>query len=286
MAYTVESAFTGFYDAINLDGDKRDIANSRRDHIQGILSKNFEIVESFSSGSIPRFTALKDHSDVDVIVALHYSKHIKGKTPAQVLQSVRGVLSEYKTTVRRNGQAVTLYYNSWPNVDVVPVARYVDVQGNITHYDVPNENTGLWVKSKPKIYSKNIEDKASECGYNFRRIVKMVKLWNMTHSNYLQSYHIEVLALKVFGGNIDATPWNVFQFFDKARPLLVNQLWHDVGYVDSYLTFADRQEVLKRFDTAISKSRDAWYQTHDKNNHEKAIIFWRQIFGDKFPAYG
>lgn len=74
MAYTAESAFTGFYDAINLDGDKRDIANSRRDRIQTLLSKNFEIIEAFASGSIPRFTALKDHSDVDVMVALHYGK--------------------------------------------------------------------------------------------------------------------------------------------------------------------------------------------------------------------
>lgn len=287
MAYTVNYAFTEFYEAINLDGDKREVANLRKDHIQELLSKNLDIIEIFSSGSIPRFTALKDHSDVDVIVALNYQKHIENKTPTQVLQTVRDVLGDYKTTVRKNGQAVTLYYKTWPNVDVVPVSRVVDSQGKVIHYKVPNENNDTWIISKPKTHSKNIESKATECGSNFRQIIKMVKWWNLTHGDYLQSYHIEVLALKVFSGNIDDTPWHVFQFFDKARPLLTNYLWYEGGFVDDYLNYFDRQEVLKRFDAAINKSRDAWLQTCEKNNNdEKAITLWRQIFGDKFPAYG
>lgn len=287
MAYTVNYSFTEFYNSINLDGDKRDIANSRKDHIQELLSKNLDIIESFASGSIPRFTALKNHSDVDVIVALNYSKHIENKTPTQVLQNVRDVLGGYKTSVRKNGQAVTLYYKSWPNVDVVPVARVVDSQGNIIHYKVPNENNDTWIISKPKAHSKNIESKATECGCNFRQIIKMIKWWNLTHGDYLQSYHIEVLALKVFSGNIDDTPWNVFQFFKNARSLLTNSLWHDVGYVDDYLSYSDRQEILKRFDYAIEKSKDAWYQTYgNSNNPEKAITLWRHIFGDQFPTYG
>jgi hypothetical protein len=115
----------------------------------------------------------------------------------------------------------------------------------------------------------------------------MIKHWNKIHSDYLQSYHIEVLALKVFSSNLDDTPWNVFQFFDKARPLLAGSLFHELGYVDSYMSRSDREEVLKRFDTAITKSRDAWFKTYDTNNdHKGAIEIWKQIFGDKFPAYG
>ncbi|PRY06183.1 nucleotidyltransferase [Paraburkholderia sp. BL25I1N1] len=287
MPYTVEVSFDRFYDNINLSGDHRGIANARRDDIVATLSKTFEIIEAFSTGSIPKFTALKQHADLDVMVVLHYGKHIKNKTPTEVLHRVRETLAEWRTGVRRNGQAVTLYYATWPTVDIVPVSRVVNDDGTVSHYNVPDSNTDTWITSKPKALAATIESKSSECGYNFRRIIKMIKHWNRIHSDYLLSYHIEVLAIKVFSGNLDDTAWHVFQFFDKARKLLEGPLWYDTGFTDDYLLWYDRQEVLKRFDTAIEKSRSAWSKTYgDTNDHKSAIEIWRQIFGSEFPNYG
>lgn len=287
MPYTVEVSFDQFYDNINLGGEHREIANSRRDNIVSKLSKSFEVLDSFSTGSIPKYTALKDHADLDVMVVLHYAKHIKGNTPTQVLQSVRDSLGEWKTGARKNGQAVTLYYSTWPNVDIVPVCHVTGADGAVTHYEVPDSNSDSWIKSKPKTHASDIEKKSSVCGANFRRIIKMIKHWNRIHSGYLQSYHIEVLALKVFDGNLDDTPWSVFQFFEKARTLLASSLWHDLGFADDYFDWKDRQEVLKRVDTAVDKSRDAWFKTYGNNDDDEgAIKIWKQIFGDKFPAYG
>lgn len=287
MPYTVRASFDAFYENINLSGDHRETANTRRDDIISTLGKTFTIIESFSAGSIPKYTALKNHADLDVIVALHYGKHVKDKTPTQVLQSVRDALSDWRTGVRKNGQAVTLHYKTWPNVDIVPVSRTTNDDGSVLHYSVPDSNTNSWIKSKPKTHAADIERKSSGCGYNFRRIIKMIKHWNKIHGDYLQSYHIEVLALKVFDSNIDDTTWNVFQFFDKARSLLASNLWHDLGFADDYLKWSDRQEVLKRFDTAIDKSRSAWHKTYgDNSDHKGAIEIWKQIFGEKFPSYG
>ncbi|MBK9130612.1 MAG: nucleotidyltransferase [Gammaproteobacteria bacterium] len=287
MPYTVEASFSEFFDNINLSGDHREIANRRRDDIVNTLEKNFKILEAFSTGSIPKFTALKNHADLDVIVVLHYGQHIKGKTPTQVLNDVRTALAGWRTGARKNGQAVTLHYQTWPNVDIVPTSRVADDQGNIIHYEVPDSNTDKWISSKPKVHASDIEAKSSSCGANFRRIIKMIKHWNRIHSDYLQSYHIEVLALNVFNYNLDDTPWGVFQFFDSAKPLLTNNLWHGLGWADEYLTAKDRQEVLKRFDTAIELSRFAWHKTYGENqDHKGAIELWKQIFGDKFPAYG
>jgi hypothetical protein len=287
MPYSVEASFDAFYEKINLGGDHRETANTRRDDILYTLGKTFSIIEAFGSGSIPKYTALKNHADLDVIVALHYGRHIKGKTPTQVLQAVRDSLAEWRTGTRRNGQAVTLYYRTWPNVDIVPVSRVVNDDGSVSHYNVPDSNTDNWIASRPKKHATEIGRKSSECGFNFRRIIKMIKHWNKAHSNYLRSYHIEVLALSVFDANLDDTPWNVFQFFEKARPLLASNLWHELGFADSYLSWADRTEVLKRFDTAIVNSRSAWHKTYGVNDdHKGAIEIWKQMFGDQFPAYG
>jgi tRNA nucleotidyltransferase (CCA-adding enzyme) len=141
MPYTVRASFDAFYENINLSGDHRETANTRRDDIVSKLGRTFSIIEAFSSGSIPKYTALKNHADLDVIVALHYGKHVEGKTPIQVLQSVRDALAEWRTGVRKNGQAVTLYYKTWPNVDIVPVSRTTNDDGAVLHYNVPDSNT-------------------------------------------------------------------------------------------------------------------------------------------------
>jgi hypothetical protein len=287
MPHTVPYSFNVFHDTINLSGDHRSQANARRDDVVATLSRTFEILDSFSTGSIPKFTALKSHADLDVIVVLHYGKHIQGKTPSAVLQSIQQALSEWRTGARRNGQAVTLHYQTWPNVDIVPVSRITNDDGSVSYYNVPNSNDQSWIKSRPKKHSSNIEARSSECGQNFRRIIKMIKHWNRTHGNYLQSYHIEVLALEILSGNLEDISWHIFQFFEKARDKLNGHVWYDLGFADEYLSWSDREEVKKRLDTAIEKSRDAWYKTYGSNDDRKgAIEIWRQIFGSEFPQYG
>lgn len=287
MPYTVAVSFDKFRENIELSGDHRETANSRKDSVVSLLKNDFEILEAFASGSIPRFTAVTGHADLDVIVVLHYSKHIKDKKPSEVLQAVRDSLSEYRSNVRKNGQAVTLHYKTWPNVDIVPVSRSVDNEDKVTHYNVPNMNNESWLVSKPKLHSKQMTEKNDEFGVEFKRIVKMIKWWNHQHSSLLQSFHIEVMALKTYNSSFTSYPWDVFQFFDNACKLAAGSLWHEDGFIDGYLDWDTRQDVIKRLETARDKARDAWYLTYPpKDDDEGAIKIWRQIFGDYFPAYG
>jgi len=287
MPYTVESSFEKFRENIELSGDHRETASKRKDRLISLLGNKFEILDVFPSGSIPRFTAVKGYADLDIIVVLYYSKHIKGRSPSRVLQSVRDCLGEYKTNVRKNGQAVTLYYDSWPNVDVVPVSRVANDDGSVNYYSVPNANTEGWLSSRPRKHSSALEDKNKECGDMFKRIIKMIKWWNNQHSGFLQSFHIEVMALKIFGGKLVDYSWNIFQYFDKAVELASSSLWYEVGYVDDYLDYKSRKLALERLKTARDKARDAWYLTYNgRSDHERAIEIWRQIFGERFPSYG
>src|SRR6185312_463447 len=114
MARTVSDAFSQFFDAINLKGDYREASNQRKEHLISLLKKEFDIIDAFGIGSIPKYTALKNCADLDIMVALH-QKHIEGRNPIQVLQTIRDALAAHKTNVRKNGQAVTLYYTSWPH---------------------------------------------------------------------------------------------------------------------------------------------------------------------------
>ncbi len=286
MAFTVDAAFNTFFDTINLSGNHRDTANSRREHLIGLLGNSFSIVDSFSMGSIPKFTALSGHADLDIMLVLNYEKYVRGKTPVQVIQSIRDALAQYKTNVRKNGQAVTLYYQTWPNVDVVPVYQEQGVFGSII-YNVPDIATNSWIKSNPKNHANDIENKSSECGQNFRRIIKMIKHWSLCHNKCLSSYHIEVLALKIFNNSLDDLTWNVFKFFDKAIDLLKEPMWHSFSYVDSYISYLDRQTIINKIIKARDLSREAWNYTYGANNKQiDAMSTWGKVFTRGFPTYG
>ena len=288
MPSTVPTSFNKFVENISLTGDHKETATARKDRVVSLLSNSFTILDAFATGSIPRGTALKTVADLDVMVVLHWSKHIKGKSAEQVLQDVRDALGEYRTNVRKNGQAVTLYYDSWPNVDIVPVSRTTDSDGSVNHYNVPNMTSGRWLESRPRRHANAIDAKANKCGDCFKPLVRMVKQWNIAHSDLMESYHIEALSLKAFDGVISDYPWVVFQFFDKAVTLVKSSLPYEGGYADDYLDNDDeREEVLNRLEAARDKARTAWYLTYDRRSeHEGAIGIWRQVFGDKFPAYG
>lgn len=287
MAYTVAASFDKFRENIEPEGYDRVKATARRDDLVKILSKNFTIVDSFPTGSLPKYTAVKDFADLDVFVVLHYGKHIKGKKPSEVLQAVRDSLGEYKTNVRKNGQAVTLHYKTWPKVDIVPVFFTEDSSGGVAYYNVPDMDDESWTPSKPTEHLDALSVRNDAYGIEFKRIIKMIKWWNHKHGEYLESYHIEVLALHALVGSFTTYPWEIYYFFSEAAKLLVKPLWHDLAYVDEYLGANARQLAVDRLVTARDKAYDAWYLTYGQStDHAGAIGIWRQIFGDEFPPYG
>lgn len=287
MPYTVAVSFDKFRENIEPPNYDRETATARKDHLVSLLHNNFEILDAFATGSLPKFTAVKDHADLDVFVVLHYGKHAQDKKPSQVLQAVRDCLGEYRTNVRKNGQAVSLYYKTFPNADIVPVYKTTDNAGNTTHYNVPDMNNETWIASNPQKHAEALSQINNSYGVEFKRIIKMIKWWNHQHSHLLSSYHIEVLAMKTLNGKFGNYSWEIFQFFDKSIALVRSSLWYEWSYVDSYLNWNTKQDIIHRLETARDKAHDAWYKTYDKNSdHEGAIKIWKQIFGDQFPSYG
>ena len=283
MSYTVASSFQKFLENIELPSEHHGIAIRRTNRIVSLLENDFTILEAFPSGSIPRYTALRDYADLDVIVVLDYGRHIKNKKPSQVLQTTRDVLGEYRTNVRKNGQAVTLYYKTWPNVDIVPAWRI----GNSSTYRIPDMNSEKWINSRPRKHSEAMDCRDMICGEPFKGIVKMIKWWNHQHSSFLQSFHIETIALKTLKGQISGYSRSIYGYFAGATEIVKSPLWYDGSQVDSYLDNQKRREAVKRLETARKKALEAWKCTlRNKNDHEGAIYLWRQIFGDEFPRYG
>lgn len=283
MPYTVPVTFDKFIENISVSGNQSETANSRSQSIVNLLGKDFSILEAFPLGSLVNGTSLKGHADADVMLVLHFGNHIDGNSPTQVLQAVRDKLSEYNTRMaKKNGQAVTLYFKTWPNVDIVPAYKVTD-NGTIYCYKIPNMNDDTWIETRPKIHIQNMKAVSS----SKINLVKMIKEWNRKHSSYLSSFHIEVMALS-YEDFYEDYAWHIFKFFEYMYDKTQYRIPAPSGlggYVDDYLGYTDRQEARKRIETALGNSRDAWSDAY--NNRDKdSIEGFGRLFGERFPPYG
>lgn len=284
MAWTVDKAFSEYHDAIKLSGEHRTTANARRNWIVSQLSGRLTVMEAFAMGSIPKYTALSGYADVDVLVALHYTQHIKDRKPSAVLSTLKAALGPGAGAVRRNGQAVTVRFQSWPDVDVVPASQVVDESGQVVEYQIPDMNREVWLTTKPRTHDKRVADAAASRGPNFRQIIKMIKDWNRRQPRRLQSYHIEVIALEG-AWSWDDYSWAVYQYFQAAQNMLSFH-WYDGENVAGYLDWQAQLTVRQQLQTAATAANNGWYAVYANNNHKAAITHFKSVFGQRFPSYG
>ncbi len=284
MPYTAAYAFDLFYAAINLSGDHRGAANARKDWIVRRLSLSMDVVEARAIGSIPRYTALAGHADLDVLVALHYGRHIKGRSPATVLANVKRALGTGAGAYRRNGQAVTVTFQSWPNVDVVPAARVAE-DGEVTHFEIPDMGRGVWLRTNPDVHAAKMRAAAAERGPGFRQAITMIKHWNRRQDIRLQSYHAEVIALQT-QCEWDEPGWAIVQWFETASGA-THWCWDGEADASAYLSRDRAAKAAVRLTECRSLATRAWAMTYGGDSDDKAAIgLWRSLFGMQFPAYG
>ncbi|MCU7958199.1 MAG: nucleotidyltransferase [gamma proteobacterium symbiont of Bathyaustriella thionipta] len=283
LPYTVAVSFEKFIENVSVSGNQSETAGNRCQSIVNLLDKEFTILEAFPIGSLISRTSLKGHADADIMLVLHFGKHFEGKSPSLVLQSVRDKLSEYNTRMaKKNGQAVTLYFKTWPNVDIVPACRVTD-NGAFYCYKIPNMNDDSWIETRPKVHIQNM---AGISSYK-TNLIKMIKEWNRKHSSYLSSFHIEMMALS-YEEFYDDYAWHTFKLFEHMYEKIQYKIPSPSGlggYVDDYLSYSDRQEAKQRIETALGQSRNAWSDAFN-NNDKASINGFGRLFGERYPTYG
>lgn len=280
VPYLMSTSFDRLLGNITVPGDARRVANGRRDRITGLLADAFTTLGAFATGSMVRGTGLNGVSDVDVMLVLHYGNHVKGKTPRQLLEDVREVLSKYNAKiVKKNGQAVTLYFTTWPNVDIVPAYQ---IQGASEILKIPNANTGNWISTSPTTHDRAM----AMLPVRRRQLVRMVKCWNHAHSSFLESFHLEQIALQAGVAHDGAPwaeddwPWALKGYFEKAIDLTTPA----ATISESYGT-AEWVELRSRLARGRDLSTEAWHAVR-RADIEDAVDRCRILFGGDFPAYG
>jgi len=293
MATTISQSFEQFKRNLEITDLQSETVSTRQQNIRNIIANDLEVLDSFLSGSYRRNTMIAplSEADVDIFIVLdsQYFHRYNGQNGGQgdLLDLVKRTLKKTYTRtpdISRNGQAVTIRFEDYV-VDVVPSFRR---EGG--GYLIPNSITQAWIATDPK---KHVEiSSTSNATHNgdYVPLVKMIKAWNKKHGSFFRSFHLEVLALEIFKNVTITNYYSGLRFyFSKGVTLISQQNLDPSGYggdVGSYLNNQEViQEAVNRFQKAYEQSATA-EALGNEGHIETAVIRWRSLLGDRFPAYG
>jgi hypothetical protein len=120
-------------------------------------------------------------------------------------------------------------------------------------------------------------------------LIRMIKGWNAKNSKYLNSFHLEVLALSILNNvMISDFPSGVRYYFDKARALVARQNPDPAGYSGDVGSYIDTQpkihDAVAKFQLGYERALRAESLT-TQGYVRQAIDTWSQVFEDYFPAW-
>lgn len=155
------------------------------------------------SGSYARDTAITPLEDVDIIVLVdpaEWSKGLLARYPEAdtILQSFATALRrrypESSVFLQRRSIRLELYHI---HIDLVPA---IADESTPNHILIPDRSASGWIKSGPRIHTREASALNARCGGLFKPLVKIAKFWNLNlpSTTRLKSFQVETMAVRYF----------------------------------------------------------------------------------------
>ncbi|WP_018988633.1 CBASS oligonucleotide cyclase [Aromatoleum toluclasticum] len=297
---TQDEAFRKFKSRLELNDRERQNASKRHTEVREHIRSRFSIDRDFLTGSYARYTKTKPLKDIDIFFVLAESerKKYRDKVPSVVLDDFYNALVDKygKSAVRKQGRSVNVDFGvvvdaedntdyRVVSVDVVPA--FVDGD----NYEIPNSDTGKWMKTNPNIHAQEARDAHQAYSNEWKGLVRMVKYWNNNAKHGADkpvkpSFLIEVMALQCLHGGWQGRFDYELQAFFAALADRVQDEWPDPAGLGSPISESmDGQRKARAKELLQAASREASNAIHlaRKGQNGEALKAWRLLFGPKFP---
>lgn len=297
---TLDEAFRKFKSRLELNDREQKNASNRHTEVREHIRSRFSINRDFLTGSYARHTKTKPLKDIDIFFVLAESerKKYRDQAPSVVLDDFHSALVDKygKDAVRKQGRSVNIDFgvvvDSDDNTDyrvlsVDAVPAFTD--GN--NYEIPNADTGKWMKTNPEIHAQEAKDAHQAYSNEWKGLVRMVKYWNNNAKHgkdkpVKPSFLIEVMAMQcLHGGWQGRFDYEIQGFFSSLADRIEDE-WPDPAGMGSPVSDGmDAQRKARAKELLQAASRDASNAIHlaRKGQNGEALKAWRQLFGTKFP---
>lgn len=297
---TLDEAFRKFKSRLELNDREQKNASNRHTEVREHIRSRFAISRDFLTGSYARHTKTKPLKDIDIFFVLADSerKKYRDKAPSVVLDDFCSALVDQygKDAVRKQGRSVNVDFgvvvDSDDNtdyrvlsVDVVPAFT------NGANYEIPNADTGKWMKTNPEVHAQEAKDAHQAYSSEWKGLVRMVKYWNNNAKHgkdkpVKPSFLIEVMALQcLHGGWQGRFDYEIQGFFSSLADRIEDE-WPDPAGLGSPVSDGmDTQRKARAKELLQAASREASNAINlaRKGQNGEALRAWRQLFGPKFP---
>lgn len=193
---TIPQAFQSFLDSVEITPKQRKDANEQHTRLRTMLKKRMNVEDNFLSGSYSRKTAIRPLNDIDVFLVLKPERGFDVTVPvATILGKIKQVLDDAhdgKSALSQNSSVNIEFSGTGVAYDVVPAFL---LRRDV--YQVPDRQTGRWVKTNPKLH-KQLANKANKrANGKLKPLIKALKHANTHHRRLARSFHLEVLSWKI-----------------------------------------------------------------------------------------
>lgn len=292
MASTVPKAFDEFEAKLRPTNNQQATIASRRSVTARYLSQSFgsgsgmELLSTNVIGSADRETIIRPVGDIDVLAVFEDAAFYNYRNDSRkFLYRVRDALNKYNVKiVGARGQAVRLFYDQPPHVDIVPAVKR-DSGG----YFIPSGTTDFWghhrwLITDPDEHARWISEQNAALSYNLKPLIRLLKRWNREHSSHLRSFHLEVMAAEVFatlGSNRRTASQEFFEW--AGNHIDVKDPAGHSGNLSSYMTWYSRLEFQSLLDNSSRRANKA-IEAEESGNRAEAMRLWRIVYGPEFPS--
>lgn len=272
-------------------------ASSRQKRIRAQLDadETLDIVEDFLTGAYRRHTKTKPLRDVDIMIVLRNTEYL-ARHPHNILEVVRAALvpyyGEHRVCCDRRAVRVDFGVKVVDDVsdadevvsfDVVPAFAHDD------HYLIPDDVTGEWVHTNPKLHYDAARDANQGFAEQWKPLVKMIKKWNEVAGHPVEpSFLIEVMALQLITGPWTGShPRELRQFFASAAAR-IDEGWPDPAHIgpdisDVLDSDATKMSIARKALLAAEAACTAAINLERSGRTGDALTAWRALFGPLFP---
>ena len=289
MSLTTAQAFSAFLDDITTtENQKTSFIPGRKSSVEENLSTAFPDASDMPFwkgiliGSASKNTIIRPLDDIDVLAVFSNEKKIWDKYRNDSTSFINRVRNAYDGLVIQQvgtrGQAVRVFFQTGGHVDVAPVfLNSNDI------YQLPN-GTGGWTLTAPTIANDWFATRNQELKYNLAPLVRLIKMWNRSHSKRMKSFHLETVAGTLFSSLGCNHRDGLQRFFEWAPNWLnVNDPGGQSGNLSSYLTSSGRVDLLTSLALASDRAKRA-NEAESSGDHVEAKRLWKITLGDDFPT--
>ncbi len=229
---------------------------------------------------------IKPLLDIALVVVLpskYGAEYFVNTPPQKIINDLKKFLEGFfpgKLTKAKN-RSVNIRLDNSYGFDVIPT--FARKGGG---YFVPDMEKGKWIYLEFKKYGEIIASANRSNGNKLTPMIKMLKCWNKNNGNVFDSFHLEILALKIFDTAIESYPMAILAFSSKAEKLVGVSCYDPAileRQIDEYLQSAQRLQIKGALISAAQSAQKA-INLEATNYVREANVIWKLMFGLSFPA--